>query len=91
MYLTTPAITGKWTYAMVKQVTSDSIVFIVNSAGSVKVYNVKYWVSHVRTLKNPVPNNGEEQRDRRAHLSKTKSESRFSTRNLRPSTPSDDE
>jgi len=45
--------TGKWTYAKVKNVASDSIVFIVNTNGSSKAYNVKYWVSHIRTLKAP--------------------------------------
>jgi len=43
--------TGKWTYAKVKNVASDSIVFVVNTNGSSKAYNVKYWVSHIRTLK----------------------------------------
>ena len=43
--------TGKWTYAKVKDVASDSIAFIVDVKGSLKSYKVKYWVSHVRTLK----------------------------------------
>mmetsp|Transcript_34166 Transcript_34166/g.69807 ORF Transcript_34166/g.69807 Transcript_34166/m.69807 type:complete len:184 (+) Transcript_34166:679-1230(+) len=41
---------GKWTYATVKKMESDSILFIVNPNGSSKDYKKKYWVSHVRVL-----------------------------------------
>eukprot|EP00986_Skeletonema_menzelii_P014629 scaffold9847_cov74-Skeletonema_menzelii.AAC.1 len=43
---------GKWTYATVKKMESDSIQFIVNPNGSSKDYKKKYWVSHVRVLNN---------------------------------------
>jgi hypothetical protein len=42
---------GTWTFSRVKKVTSDTIYFIVNSSGSTKIYNAKYWHSHVRTCK----------------------------------------
>jgi hypothetical protein len=45
---------GTWTFSRVKKVTSDTIYFIVNSSGSTKSYNAKYWHSHVRTCKIPV-------------------------------------
>eukprot|EP00804_Cyclotella_cryptica_P005569 CCRYP_003063-RB/>CCRYP_003063-RB protein AED:0.02 eAED:0.02 QI:2388/1/1/1/1/1/2/113/898 len=44
---------GTWTFSRVKKVTSDTIYFIVNSSGSTKSYNAKYWHSHVRTCKIP--------------------------------------
>jgi hypothetical protein len=43
--------TGKWTYAKVKHISSDMIVFHVDKNGSSKAYNVKHWTSHIRTLK----------------------------------------
>jgi len=98
--------TGKWTYAKVKNVASDSIAFIVNANGSSKAYNVKYWVSHIRTLKAPPaaaiaptqqrysPNTEDNNNDpggRRGAFARQLTESRFSIKNLRPSTPSDDD
>lgn len=43
--------TGKWTFAKVKHINSDIIVFHVDKNGSSKAYNVKQWTSHIRTLK----------------------------------------
>lgn len=43
--------TGQWTYAKVKHVNSDMIVFHVDANGSSKAYNVKHWTSHIRTLR----------------------------------------
>eukprot|EP00581_Thalassiosira_minuscula_P017691 CAMPEP_0183719160 /NCGR_PEP_ID=MMETSP0737-20130205/12223_1 /TAXON_ID=385413 /ORGANISM="Thalassiosira miniscula, Strain CCMP1093" /LENGTH=1228 /DNA_ID=CAMNT_0025948867 /DNA_START=204 /DNA_END=3890 /DNA_ORIENTATION=- len=95
--------TGKWTYAKVKNVASDSIVFIVNANGSSKAYNVKYWVSHIRTLKaaaasataqrkgSTKENTDSDPGGRRGAFAKQSSESRFSTKNLRPTTPSVDD
>lgn len=98
--------TGKWTYAKVKNVASDSIAFIVNANGSSKAYNVKYWVSHIRTLKAPpaaaiaptqqrnsptTEDNNNDPGGRRGAFAKQLTESRFSIKNLRPSTPSDDD
>ena len=77
--------TGKWTFAKVKNVASDSIVFFVNKNGSSKAYAVKYWVSHIRTLKAPGQNSAEEKVDRRGALKKQSSGGRFSIRNLQTS------
>ncbi len=43
--------TGKWTFAKVKHISSDMIVFHVDKDGSSKAYNVKQWTSHIRALK----------------------------------------
>ena len=42
---------GNWTYATVKSVEKDAILFIVHANGSTKAYKTKYWVTHVRTLR----------------------------------------
>lgn len=42
--------TGQWTYAKVKHISSEMIVFYVDAKGSSKAYNVKHWVSNIRTL-----------------------------------------
>merc|ERR1712194_877309 len=47
--------TGKWTYAQVTKVGTDSITFMVNPKGCTKGYKVKYWVSHIRTCKAQLP------------------------------------
>lgn len=41
---------GNWTFATVKSVEKDAILFIVHVNGSTKAYKTKYWVTHVRTL-----------------------------------------
>eukprot|EP00571_Detonula_confervacea_P009161 CAMPEP_0172318264 /NCGR_PEP_ID=MMETSP1058-20130122/34352_1 /TAXON_ID=83371 /ORGANISM="Detonula confervacea, Strain CCMP 353" /LENGTH=1097 /DNA_ID=CAMNT_0013033049 /DNA_START=122 /DNA_END=3415 /DNA_ORIENTATION=+ len=78
--------TGKWTFAKVKNVASDSIVFIVNSNASSKAYNVKYWISHIRTLKAPAHNSfdGSDTSGRRGSFAKQMTATRFSVKNLRP-------
>lgn len=43
--------TGQWTYAKVKHVNSDMMVFHVDANGSSKAYSVKHWTSHIRTLR----------------------------------------
>jgi hypothetical protein len=43
--------TGKWTYAKVKSIDSEMIVFVVDANGSSKAYNVKHWTGHIRTLR----------------------------------------
>ena len=40
--------TGNWTFAKVKNVSPDSILFIVDEKGASKDYKKKYWGSHVR-------------------------------------------
>ena len=40
--------TGNWTFAKVKSVSPDSILFIVDEKGATKDYKKKYWGSHVR-------------------------------------------
>ena len=40
--------TGNWTFAMVKSVSPESILFIVDEKGASKDYKKKYWGSHVR-------------------------------------------
>ena len=44
--------TGQWTYAIVKDITmNDNITFIVDKLGMVKSYKMKYWSTHIRTMK----------------------------------------
>ena len=44
--------TGRWTYAKVKDISvDDNITFIVDKFGCVKSYKMKYWYTHIRTMK----------------------------------------
>jgi hypothetical protein len=44
--------TGQWTYAIVKDISvDDNITFIVDKLGCVKSYKMKYWYTHIRTMK----------------------------------------
>jgi len=42
---------GSWSYAEVKKITPDTIVFFASSKGATKAYIRKYWVSHIRVPK----------------------------------------
>ena len=51
--------TGNWTFAKVKSVSPDSILFIVDEKGATKDYKKKYWGSHVRAAERGIKASGD--------------------------------
>ena len=51
--------TGNWTFAKVKNVSPDSILFIVDEKGASKDYKKKYWGSHVRAAVAGISHSGD--------------------------------
>lgn len=70
--------TGNWTFAKVKNVSPDSILFIVDEKGASKDYKKKYWGSHVRAAVAGISHSG----DTRGGKSSGGGATRFSVLNL---------